>query len=113
MKICIFTGYFLPHLGGVEQYTYKLANELHKLGHKITIVTSNDNNYKEYEKTNVYELIRLPVYEAAKDRYPILKFLKIKKVLKRLEPYDFDYMIIQTRFYLSSPWKNQKLKKEN
>ena len=41
--IAIFSGYYLPHLGGVERYTYNLAQKLKKMGYKIIIITSRYN----------------------------------------------------------------------
>ena len=68
-KLCIFTGFILPHLGGVERYTDKLVNQLIKLGYSITIVTTNFDNDKDYyikqEKCEVY---KIPVYSLFKNR---------------------------------------------
>ena len=48
--IAIFSGYYLPHLGGVERYTYNLSKKLHDMGYKITIVTSRyDAKLEEIE----------------------------------------------------------------
>ena len=37
--IAIFSGYYLPHLGGVERYTYNLAKKLNNMGYRLIIVT--------------------------------------------------------------------------
>ena len=51
--IAIFSGYYLPHLGGVERYTYNLALKLKKMGYKIIIITSRYNkDLKEIEETD-------------------------------------------------------------
>ncbi len=103
MKICIFSGYAIPHLGGVERYTDKIVEELSKLHNEITIVTTNDNNYPDYEKKENYEIYRLPVFNLFKNRYPILKpNKKYKKIIKEIEEKNFDAYICQTRFYLTS-----------
>ena len=31
--IAIFQGYFFPHVGGIERYTYNLAKEFKKKGY--------------------------------------------------------------------------------
>ena len=103
-KLCIFTGFILPHLGGVERYTDKLVNQLIKLGYSITIVTTNFDNDKDYyikqEKCEVY---KLPVYSLFKNRYPLLKKNNIyKKIIAELQSKTFDGYLCQTRFYLTS-----------
>ena len=51
--IAIFSGYYLPHLGGVERYTYNLALKLKKMGYKIIIITSRYNkDLKEIDRIN-------------------------------------------------------------
>ena len=46
--IAIFSGYHLPHLGGIERYTDNLSKELVKKGYKVIIISSDyqfDKNY--------------------------------------------------------------------
>ena len=72
--IAIFSGYYLPHLGGVERYTYNLAKKLKNMGYKIIIVTSRyDENLKEIEDTEYAKIFRLPTYKIVSSRYPINK----------------------------------------
>lgn len=102
-KICIFTGFALPHLGGVERYTDKLVNELKKLNCDITIVTCNNANTKSYEKLENYQIIRLPIFNIVKERYPIPKKNKeYKELMAEIKSNKFDAIICQTRFYLTS-----------
>lgn len=102
-KIAIFTGFFLPHLGGVERYTDKLVEQLKKQKYEIVIVTTNDNNYKNYEKLENYTIYRLPTYNIVKQRYPILKRNKeYKDLIKKIEKEKVDYYICNTRFYLTT-----------
>ena len=62
--IAIFSGYYLPHLGGVERYTYNLALKLKKMGYKIIIITSRYNkDLKEIEETDYAKIVRLPTYK--------------------------------------------------
>lgn len=115
-KIGIFTGFFLPHLGGVERYTDKLVEQLKKLGYEIIIITSNDNNYQDYEKLDNYTIYRLPVFNLIKQRYPLLKKnSKYKMIVEKIKEENCDYYICNTRFYLTSLLcakiaKNQKKK---
>jgi len=101
-KIGIFTGFFLPHLGGVERYTDKLSEQLQKLGYEIVIITSNHDNL-EYIEEDKYKIYRLPIYNLLKQRYPLPKNDKeYKKLRKQIEDENFDYIICNTRFYLNT-----------
>ena len=70
--IAIFSGYYLPHLGGVERYTYNLAKKLNKMGNRLIIVTSRyDKSLKEIEETEYAKIYRLPTAKIFCERYPI------------------------------------------
>ena len=102
--IAIFSGYVLPHLGGVERYTDNLTREFINKGYKVIVVTSNYLNEKDYVKKNEnYTLYKLPVYNIFKNRYPILKNNKIaKRIIEELSNSKIDSIIVNTRFYLTS-----------
>ena len=36
-RYCIFSAQYLPHMGGVERYTYNIAKGLSDNGDKVTI----------------------------------------------------------------------------
>lgn len=40
MRICLFTPYFLPGIGGVELSLHYLAGHLVRMGHKVSVLTS-------------------------------------------------------------------------
>lgn len=102
-KIGIFTGYFLPHLGGVERYTDKLASSLKALGYDLVIVTSNHENLKNYEKNELYTIYRLPTLDVVKQRYPIPRVNdEYNDLLRQVENEKIDTFIVQTRFHLTS-----------
>ena len=112
-KIGIFTGFFLPHLGGVERYTDKLVEQLKIQGYEVVIVTSNDGNYINYEQTDNYKIYRLPSYNIVKQRYPIInKDKEYYELIERIKAEKIDYYICNTRFYLTS-LIGAKLAKEN
>lgn len=101
-KIAIFSGFYLPHLGGVETYTFNLATELVNQGNDVTIVTSNLDNLKDYNEGN-FSVCRLPVYNLFKNRYPILKKnKKFKSLMLKLQSKKFDYVLCNTRYYSTS-----------
>lgn len=99
----IFTGYFPPHLGGVERYTDKMAASLREIGYDVVVVTSNHENLGSYEKSENYALYRLPILKLVKSRYPIPKLnSEYRRLISRIEKENIDYYIINNRFYLMS-----------
>jgi glycosyltransferase involved in cell wall biosynthesis len=42
MRILFITASYLPHIGGVEKSVARVSEGLHRCGHHVTIVTSND-----------------------------------------------------------------------
>lgn len=38
---CIFAAQFLPHMGGIENYTYNISRELLRRGNEVVVVTNN------------------------------------------------------------------------
>lgn len=100
-KIAIFTGYYLPHIGGVERYTYHIAKEFSKHGHKVYIITCRyDMQLPEIEEANEATIYRLPTYSLFVNRHPILKFNKRQKeLMNMLQEEKIDYCIFQTRFW--------------
>lgn len=102
-NILIFTGYFLPHLGGIERYIDNFMKQIVKLGYHPILVTSNHDNLKEKEEINGVIIYRIPIYNLFKKRYPIPKHNKtLKRILKELEEYKFSAIIVNTRFHLTS-----------
>ena len=101
--IAIFSAYYYPHLGGIERYIHNLMNEFIKKDYRVILITSNYNNDLEYEEKDGLIIYRLPVYNIFKNRYPIFKYNKqYKKIMKKLDVYNIDRIIVNTRFHLSS-----------
>lgn len=113
--IAIFSGYYLPHLGGVERYTYNLAKKLNKMGYRVIIVTSRySKDLKEIEETEYAKIYRLPTYKIFAERYPINKQNKrFKEIFKMLESENIDSAIIQTRFWTTSYFASKFIAKNN
>lgn len=102
-KICIFSAQYLPHMGGVEQYTYNLAKTLVKKGNQVVVVTSNVMNAAEYEETDGIKVYRLPCINLMEGRFPVLKINKnMRKTHKLLMQIKFDFVMVNTRFYFHS-----------
>lgn len=101
--IAIFSGYYYPHLGGIERYIDNLMNRFIKMGYKPILITSNYNDSKEEEEKDGIKILRLPVYSPFKNRYPILKNNKdLKRIMSKLDKYKIESIIVNTRFHLTS-----------
>ena len=100
--IAIFSGYTLPHLGGVEKYTDNLSKQLIALGYNVIIVgTDYDFSGKLINEEAKILYLRLPIYKLFSSRYPIIKKNKrFRTVIKKLSEYKIDSIIVNTRFYL-------------
>lgn len=100
MNIIIFCAYFYPHEGGVEKYVQKLFSEIKNVN--VTIITSNSENTKKYEKKYGMEIYRFDCWNLMNKTYPIIKFSEYKKIKKIFTEHKFDYVITQTRFFNTS-----------
>lgn len=99
-KICIFSAQYLPHMGGVERYTYNLAKKLKENGDQVVVVTSNTGDLPAYEEKEEATIYRFPVFDIMDGRYPVLKFNSgFFKFDKKLKNEKFDLILINTRFY--------------
>ena len=89
MKILFVTPYFLPHIGGVENYVYNIAKGLKKqFKYEIAIVTSNYENktYKE-ETLEGMKVYRLPRQFKISNTPISFKWKKqIKKIIEKEKP---------------------------
>lgn len=102
--IVIFSGYALPHLGGIERYTNNLSLCLINKGYHVVIVSSNytfDNKFYIDNEDMTY--IKLPVYKLFVSRYPIVKKNnKFKQLIGELNDFNIKAIIVNTRFHLTS-----------
>lgn len=114
-KIAIFTGYYLPHTGGVERYVCNLAKELNKQNNEVLVITTKyEKTLKEVEDLGYAKIYRFPIYSLFSSRYPILKKNKeYRKLIKKLEEEKIDSIILNTRFHLTSLMGAKFAKKQN
>lgn len=102
-NLLIFSGYHLPHLGGIERYTNNLSIELKKMGWNVVIVSSNYDNLKSEEYINGILNYRIPIYNIFKSRYPIpKKNNEYQQIIEKLDKLKYDAIIVNTRFHLTS-----------
>lgn len=101
--IAIFSGYIPPHVGGVERYTANMVKQFVNLGYQPIVVTCNYSNDEEFEVVDDVVIIRLPIFEKFKNRYPIVKLNKqMNSLMKKLDNYDIETVIVNTRFHLTT-----------
>lgn len=101
--IGIFSGYYLPHLGGVERYVDKLSLALMRRGYRVVIVTSNHDDLPSREIVEGRTVYRLPIHKLAKSRYPIpKKNAEYTQLMKDIEQEGIDVFLLNTRFHLTS-----------
>lgn len=102
-KYCIFAAQFLPHMGGIENYTYNISKELIKRGNQVTVITNNTTDSVTREKMDGIEILRFPCFNLINGRFPIPKlnheFWKIHRFLKKQK---YDLVVINARFYIHS-----------
>ena len=101
--IAIFSAYYYPHLGGIERYIDNLMKKFVEKNINVILITSNYNNQKDYDIINNIKIYRLPVYNAFKNRYPIIKKnKKYREIMNEIEKISIDRIIVNTRFHLTS-----------
>lgn len=113
-SICIVSSQFLPHIGGIEQYVDNFARTLVKMGHSVTILTSELEGVPEYEKDGDFEIYRLPSIPMMGGRFPVLKYnKKLRQFTKEFKKRKFDVMLVNMRFYFISLYAVRLAKKMN
>lgn len=101
--IIIFSSLFLPHLGGVEQYTQSIARTLAS-DCDVTIFCLNTENQAEQESDQGFFVRRLSCYSLFKGRLPVPKISALRQVRTFFKSHKVDFVIIQTRLYPFNLW---------
>lgn len=103
-KIAIFMGFFKPHLGGIERYIDNLSRELLRNDYEVIIVTTRHlSKLKSIEKIDNVKIFRLPIFNIFKNTYPIIKpNKKYKEIINKLKKENVDFVLLNTRFHLTS-----------
>lgn len=100
-SIAIFSANYLPNIGGIEQFTYHLSQELEKCNTHVIIVTNNVFDLKQHEfLDNGVEIFRLPCIPLINGRLPLpRKNQQYKLLINKLKDISLNYVLINTRFY--------------
>ncbi len=96
MRILVFSSYFLPHKGGVENYVHNTAKRLVKRGHNVWVVTSSLPGLKNSGKIDGVSVLRIPSIELLSDRLT-LQLSPVSDVFKKIGK--VDAVVTHTRFY--------------
>lgn len=97
---CFFTAHYLPHLGGVERYTFNLAKKLVSEGMRVIVVTSEMAGEEEMSVSEGIEIIRTDAVPFMNGRLPLMKFSdRNRKIILYLERQEISCVIINTKFY--------------
>lgn len=113
MRFLLFSAQYLPTVGGVERYTMNLASTLQAQGHEVIIVTSALPKLPQQETADDGVIIfRADSFLPLNARFPVLKpFACSKKNAALLYQYDYDFALINTRFYPLSLFATKFCKK--
>lgn len=88
MKIMLVTPYFMPKIGGLENYAFNLARELRAHGDEVFVVTAN-HDASGYS-SDVYEgirVIRLPVlFKISNSPVHPLWYWMLRKIIRTEKP---------------------------
>jgi glycosyltransferase involved in cell wall biosynthesis len=99
-RICVFTGHYAPHMGGVEQYNSALWSRIAMRGCSVLLITGNTDNAPERESLDGIEVLRLPVFNVINGRLPIIKpapaFFRLLRYAREWRP---DLVVTNTRFF--------------
>ena len=110
---CIFSAQYLPHMGGIERYTYNIAKELIRTGNQVTIVTNKTMESPTYEESEGIHIYRFSCFPLINGRFPIPKLNKsFRKIDQALKQQHFDAVIINARFYIHSLYAAHYAKKK-
>lgn len=98
--LVIFTAQYLPHLGGVENFTKGLATALVSRGVRVAIVTSQYEDAPETEKEDGVEIFRLPTIQLLAGRLPVVcENMKTRELLEKVKDLSPQGVLVNTRLY--------------
>ncbi len=102
IRLIIFSGYYVPHIGGLETHVDEFVKYLsNDKNYDIYIFAPNIPKYKEFEiRHDNVKVYRYPAFEIISN-YPVPNIFNIKfwKMFFNLYKIDFDIVMTRTRFF--------------
>ncbi len=101
-RIVIFSAQYLPHTGGVENYTYQIARQFERMGNHVIVVALRNSGGEPREiDPEGFEVYRLACKDLARSRYPMAASgSEYERAFQAIdERGGADYVIVNTRFY--------------
>ena len=115
-NILVFSPYYPPHLGGLENCADELNLYLTKNGFEVTVLTPRlpKDSLEKETKYNAVKIWRYPAWEIISN-YPIPCFWnkKCREIYRNVLSGKYDWVFSHTRFFLTSFWAGLYAKKEN
>lgn len=99
--LVIFSAYYPPNMGGIEQFTLNLAHEVASEGTPVVVVTNDAMRVGPYETQDDGVVVyRLPCLPIAGGRFPIPRRNRVfRDIFARLDEVDPLGVLINARFY--------------
>jgi len=101
-KILIFSGYYLPHIGGSINHIHQITERFANQGYKIDIVTLNSDNSIEYEVIDNITIYRLPALHMLENYELLVLNRRSLTILKKIFNKKYDIVFNYTRFHVTS-----------
>lgn len=96
MRVAIFAGYYLPHIGGYCRNIHELAKRLVP-EHDVTVITCNTENSPSTEMIDGVRVVRMPLFLHPGKQLPIPSMFAVCGLLLRRS--DFDLVVTQSRIF--------------
>lgn len=100
-RYAIFSAHYAPHMGGIEQFTERLARELVAGGDRVDVVTSCYEGLPARERpAEGIELWRLPSRMLLDGRLPLARRnAEFRAMLAELAQIRYDGVLVNARYY--------------
>jgi phosphatidylinositol alpha-mannosyltransferase len=88
MKILFVSDFYYPHIGGVTEHIYHLANEFENMGHEVSILTANIEGDLRPDEKRVIRLGKSMVIPMNQSNARITGWINLSKLSKIINDYD-------------------------